>query len=178
VLGPQEENRLDWEVRSRGHSYWANCAWDMLGIPAALHSDADVEAEYAKTVRRRSCRSRTTGFGAKWAASSTSRYRSVDGTKSSSSPERTSCSSGRRRRSRVVPEERRAPRRGAADDVGSVEGAVRGPALAQLQGQDGRGGGHDPRARWRVLEAVVSRPPCCQEQLVPVWHAIATVVVA
>ena len=35
-------------VRSKGHSYWANCAWDMLSIPAALHSDADVEAEYAE----------------------------------------------------------------------------------------------------------------------------------
>jgi hypothetical protein len=48
VLGPQEEERLDWEVRSKGRSYWANCAWGMLGIPAALHSDADVEAEYAE----------------------------------------------------------------------------------------------------------------------------------
>jgi hypothetical protein len=35
-------------VRSKGRSYWANCAWDMLGIPAALHADADVEAEYAE----------------------------------------------------------------------------------------------------------------------------------
>jgi hypothetical protein len=35
-------------VRSKGRSYWANCAWDMLGIPAALHSDADAEAEYAE----------------------------------------------------------------------------------------------------------------------------------
>jgi hypothetical protein len=44
VLGPQEEDRLDWEVRS----YWANCAWDMLGLPAALHPDAEVETEYAE----------------------------------------------------------------------------------------------------------------------------------
>ncbi|MCA9955588.1 MAG: hypothetical protein KC434_12755 [Anaerolineales bacterium] len=30
-----------------GHvAYWANCAWDMLGIPAALHQDAVIEAEY------------------------------------------------------------------------------------------------------------------------------------
>jgi hypothetical protein len=35
-------------VRSNGRSYWANCAWDMLGIPAALHSDAEVETEYAE----------------------------------------------------------------------------------------------------------------------------------
>jgi hypothetical protein len=35
-------------VHSKGRSYWANCAWDMLGVPAALHSDADVETEYAE----------------------------------------------------------------------------------------------------------------------------------
>ena len=27
-------------------AYWANCAWDMLGIPAALHQDAVIEAKY------------------------------------------------------------------------------------------------------------------------------------
>lgn len=37
-------------VRVGGRSYWANCAWDMLGIPAALHADAEVEAEYAEDV--------------------------------------------------------------------------------------------------------------------------------
>jgi hypothetical protein len=25
-------------------TYWANCAWDTLGIPAALHADAGIEA--------------------------------------------------------------------------------------------------------------------------------------
>ena len=25
-------------------AYWANCAWDALGIPAALHADARIEA--------------------------------------------------------------------------------------------------------------------------------------
>jgi hypothetical protein len=25
--------------------YWANCAWDALGIPAALHADAHIDAE-------------------------------------------------------------------------------------------------------------------------------------
>ena len=34
-------------VRAHGHAYWANCAWDMLGIPAALHADAGIEAHYA-----------------------------------------------------------------------------------------------------------------------------------
>lgn len=28
-------------------TYWANCAWDALGIPAALHSDATIDATYA-----------------------------------------------------------------------------------------------------------------------------------
>jgi hypothetical protein len=32
--------RTGWEVRSKGRPYWANCAWDTLGIPAALHADA------------------------------------------------------------------------------------------------------------------------------------------
>ncbi len=34
-------------VRANGHTYWANCAWDMLGIPAALHTNAEIEAHYA-----------------------------------------------------------------------------------------------------------------------------------
>lgn len=29
----------------RGKSYWANCAWDSLGIPAALHApDAEIDS--------------------------------------------------------------------------------------------------------------------------------------
>ena len=31
-------------VESGGHMYWANCAWDSLGIPAMLHQDADITA--------------------------------------------------------------------------------------------------------------------------------------
>jgi hypothetical protein len=27
-------------------AWWANCAWDSLGIPAALKTDADIEAAY------------------------------------------------------------------------------------------------------------------------------------
>jgi len=30
-------------VHARGRAYWANCAWDGLGIPAALHCDAHIE---------------------------------------------------------------------------------------------------------------------------------------
>ena len=33
-------------VRANDRWYWANCAWDMLGVPAALHSDAEIVAEY------------------------------------------------------------------------------------------------------------------------------------
>lgn len=34
-------------VRAGGVEYWANCAWDALGIPAALKMDAAIEAVYA-----------------------------------------------------------------------------------------------------------------------------------
>jgi hypothetical protein len=33
-------------VRSGGKEWWANCAWDSLGIPATLHIDAEIEAFY------------------------------------------------------------------------------------------------------------------------------------
>jgi hypothetical protein len=34
----------EYRVEANGRTYWANCAWDTLGIPAALHADARVEA--------------------------------------------------------------------------------------------------------------------------------------
>jgi hypothetical protein len=34
----------DFKVHANGKTYFANCAWDMLGIPIALHSDAAIEA--------------------------------------------------------------------------------------------------------------------------------------
>jgi len=34
-------------VQVNGRAYFANCAWDILGIPAALHADAEIEAHYA-----------------------------------------------------------------------------------------------------------------------------------
>jgi hypothetical protein len=34
----------DFQVHANGKTYYANCAWDMLGIPAALHTDAVIEA--------------------------------------------------------------------------------------------------------------------------------------
>ena len=36
-------------VHADGKTYFANCAWDSLGIPAALHSDANVYATCAQT---------------------------------------------------------------------------------------------------------------------------------
>lgn len=36
-------------VSSRGRTYWANCAWDSLGIPALLHADARIAAHLALT---------------------------------------------------------------------------------------------------------------------------------
>lgn len=36
-------------VHVAGHDYWANCAWDALGIPAALHADATIEATCSDT---------------------------------------------------------------------------------------------------------------------------------
>jgi hypothetical protein len=37
------------KVRVGDKSYWANCAWDMLGVPAMLKSDATIEATFEDT---------------------------------------------------------------------------------------------------------------------------------
>jgi hypothetical protein len=37
------------KVRADGRTYFANCAWDSLGIPAALHADAEIEATCAQS---------------------------------------------------------------------------------------------------------------------------------
>lgn len=34
----------DFKVHANSKIYFANCAWDMLGIPAALHCDAVIDA--------------------------------------------------------------------------------------------------------------------------------------
>jgi hypothetical protein len=36
------------KVHANGRAYFANCAWDSLGIPAALHADAQIEAACAQ----------------------------------------------------------------------------------------------------------------------------------
>lgn len=35
-------------VLAGAQGYWATCAWDAFGIPAALHADARIEAHYAE----------------------------------------------------------------------------------------------------------------------------------
>jgi hypothetical protein len=36
-------------VHANGRSYWANCAWDAFGIPAALHANARIDAVCSDT---------------------------------------------------------------------------------------------------------------------------------
>jgi len=36
-------------VYANNKTYYANCAWDSLGIPAALHVDAEIETECAQS---------------------------------------------------------------------------------------------------------------------------------
>lgn len=44
MANPFSNVETPFRVHANGKIYFANCAWDSLGIPAALHSDADVEA--------------------------------------------------------------------------------------------------------------------------------------
>lgn len=39
----------DFKVHANGKTYFANCAWDMLGIPAALHCDAVINAVFTES---------------------------------------------------------------------------------------------------------------------------------
>jgi hypothetical protein len=39
----------DFKVYAMGKTYFANCAWDMLGIPAALHCDAVIDAVFTES---------------------------------------------------------------------------------------------------------------------------------
>ena len=44
MLNPFSAVETPHRVRAGGRSWWANCAWDALGIPAALHADGSVES--------------------------------------------------------------------------------------------------------------------------------------
>jgi hypothetical protein len=44
MLSPFSVVETPHRVEARGRTWWANCAWDALGIPAALHDDGQVES--------------------------------------------------------------------------------------------------------------------------------------
>jgi len=39
----------DFKVHANDKTYYANCAWDMLGIPVVLHADAVIEARFTES---------------------------------------------------------------------------------------------------------------------------------
>jgi hypothetical protein len=47
IANPFSAVPTNFQVEARGRIYWANCGWDALGIPAALHADARIEAACA-----------------------------------------------------------------------------------------------------------------------------------
>ena len=49
MANPFSNTETPFRVHANGQTYFANCAWDSLGIPAALHIDADVEAVCAQS---------------------------------------------------------------------------------------------------------------------------------
>jgi hypothetical protein len=44
MLNPFSTGATPHRVEAGGRSWFANCAWDALGIPAALHTDAAIES--------------------------------------------------------------------------------------------------------------------------------------
>ena len=44
IANPFSNVETEFRVHANGKTYFANCAWDSLGIPVALHTDADIEA--------------------------------------------------------------------------------------------------------------------------------------
>ena len=49
MANPFSNVETPFRAHAHGKTYFANCAWDSLGIPAALHSDANVEATCAQS---------------------------------------------------------------------------------------------------------------------------------
>jgi hypothetical protein len=45
MLNPFSAVATPHRVEAAGRSWFANCAWDALGIPAALHEDAQIQSE-------------------------------------------------------------------------------------------------------------------------------------
>ena len=49
MANPFSSVETPFRVHANGKTYFANCAWDSLGIPAALHTDAQVDAFCAQS---------------------------------------------------------------------------------------------------------------------------------
>lgn len=49
MANPFSGTQTQFKVFTNGKTYFANCAWDSLGIPAALHVDAQVQATCSRT---------------------------------------------------------------------------------------------------------------------------------
>jgi len=49
MANPFSALETPFRVHAQGRTYFANCAWDSLGIPAALHVDAVIEAVCARS---------------------------------------------------------------------------------------------------------------------------------
>ena len=47
IANPLSAVPTSFKVHVGSQTLYANCAWDMLGIPAMLHADAQIEAVYA-----------------------------------------------------------------------------------------------------------------------------------
>jgi hypothetical protein len=46
---PFSDVETPFKVQANNKTYFANCAWDSLGIPAALHTDVEIEAVCAQS---------------------------------------------------------------------------------------------------------------------------------
>lgn len=49
MANPFSGVKTPFKVRANDRLYFANCSWDSLGIPAALHTDAEIEAACAQS---------------------------------------------------------------------------------------------------------------------------------
>lgn len=45
MAGPFSSTKTDYEVVAGARTYWANCAWDMLGIPMILNTPAQAHTK-------------------------------------------------------------------------------------------------------------------------------------
>ncbi|MBX3053744.1 MAG: hypothetical protein KF753_19855 [Caldilineaceae bacterium] len=49
IANPFSAVPTDFVVEANGKRYWANCGWDALGIPAAMHTDAHITTTCAQS---------------------------------------------------------------------------------------------------------------------------------